>query len=229
MSGTVRDESRFGSGGKRPPAAPRTSGLKFTAFLAIGVMMVYVANHFERFLIDPSHPAWQHYNPFKWWLLPHGVAGASALILGAFQFSNRLRRRFLIVHKTIGAIYVVGVFILGPVGVVIQHMDEAQGAAQSFTWESAIQSGLLMTTTGIGLYFALRGRITQHRQWMIRSYAVALAFLEARVIIGLGGFDQPFDWHIVETIVWTCAASALLIADIANQLYERRTARPKTA
>jgi Predicted membrane protein (DUF2306) len=71
-------------------------------------------------------------------------------------------------------------------------------AARSFTWETVVQSGLLMTTTGIGLYFALRRRITQHRQWMIRSYAAALTFLEIRVILGLTGWDHPLDWHVLE-------------------------------
>jgi hypothetical protein len=92
-----------------------------------------------------------------------------------------------------------------------------------------IQSSSLMITTGFGLYFALKRQFTYHRQWMIRSYAVALTFLEIRVILGVFGLDQPLDWHIIETVVWSCVASSILIADIANQLYEghltRRTAR----
>ena len=55
---------------------------------------------------------------------------------------------------------------------------------------------MLMITTGFGLYFALKRQFTYHRQWMIRSYAVALTFLEIRVILGVFGLDQPFDWHV---------------------------------
>ena len=107
--------------------------------------------------------------------------------------------------------------------------DEAQGAARSFTVETVIQSSTLMITTAIGLYFALKRQFAYHRQWMIRSYAVALTFLEVRVILGVFGLDDPFDWHILETVVWSCVASSVLIGDIANQLYEGHLARLRTA
>src|SRR5580704_982377 len=88
-----------------------------------------------------------------------------------------------------------------------------------------IQSSTLMITTGIGVYFALKRQFTYHRQWMIRSYAVALTFLEIRVIMGVFGLDQPFDWHVTETVVWGCVASSVLIGDIANQFYESHLTR----
>jgi hypothetical protein len=141
------------------------------------------------------------------------------------QFSERLRRRHTVVHRTTGTIYVIGVFVLAPLGLYIQYLDEAQGAARSFTVETLIQSSTLMLTTGIACYFALKRQFAYHRQWMIRSYAVALTFLEIRVIIGIFHLDQPFDWHVLETVVWGCVASSVLIGDIANQLYENRLAR----
>jgi len=84
------------------------------------------------------------------------IAGACALFLVPLQFSERLRRRYTVLHRTIGGIYVTGVFVLGPIGVYIQFLDEGQGASRSFTIETVMQSGLLMVTTGIGLYFALK-------------------------------------------------------------------------
>ena len=202
---------------------------KTFVFAAVTVMAAYVLYRNERFLIDPAHPVWQHYEPFKWWLLPHGLAGACVLLLAPLQFSDRLRRRFLTLHRTIGGIYVTTAFVLAPLGVYIQYLDESQGAARSFTIETVIQACLLMTTTGMGLVFALKRMITQHRQWMIRSYAVALTFLETRFIIGVAGLDQPFDWAIAETVVWACTAMALLVGDLANQVYELRTAKPQPA
>src|SRR5436190_23956464 len=136
--------------------APQGLRTKHLVFAGIAVMAAYVLYHNERFLLDPSHPVWQHYEPFKWWLLPHGVAGACALFLVPLQFSERLRRRYTVLHRTIGGIYVAGVFVLGPIGVYIQFLDEAQGASRSFSIETVMQSGLLMVTTAIGLYFALK-------------------------------------------------------------------------
>ena len=211
--------------------APAASWLRPKAFVfvAVAVMAAYVLHRNERFLIDPAHPVWQHYQSFKWWLLPHGIAGACVMLLAPLQFFDRLRRRFRTLHRTIGGIYVAGVFALAPLGVYIQFLDESQGAPRSFTMETVIQAGLLMTTTGIGLVFAVKGMILQHRQWMVRSYAVALTFLETRFIIGVFGLDQPFEWATVETVVWACTAMSLLIGDLANQVYERRTAKLRSA
>jgi hypothetical protein len=208
------------------PSWPRP---KTFVFVAVAVMAAYVLYRNERFLIDPAHPVWQHYQPFKWWLLPHGLTGACVMLLAPLQFFDRLRRRFLTLHRIIGGIYVTSVFVLAPLGVYIQYLDESQGASRSFTIETVIQAGLLMTTTGIGLVFAVKCMILQHRQWMIRSYAVALTFLETRFIIGVFGLDQPFEWSTVETVVWACMAMSLLVGDLANQIYERRTAKPRSA
>ena len=202
---------------------------KHLVFAAIALMAAYVLYHNERFLIDSAHPVWNHYEPFKWWLLPHGLAGFCALVLAPLQFAEGLRQRHTTLHRTCGTIYVVSVFILGPLGLYIQYLDEAQGAARSFTIETMIQSSTLMITTGLGCYFALRRQFDYHRQWMIRSYAVALTFLEIRVILGVFGLDEPLDWHILETVVWSCVASSVLVGDIANQLYEGHLARRRTA
>jgi len=215
--------------GVMPAPAARQFPMKYLVFTAIAAMTAYVLYHNERFLIDPAHPIWNHYEPFKWWLLPHGLAGACALLLAPLQFAEGLRRRHTTLHRTIGTFYIIGVFILGPLGLYIQYLDEAQGAARSFTVETIIQSSTLMITTAIGLYFALKRQFTYHRQWMIRSYAVALTFIEIRVILGVSGLDDPFDWHILETVVWSCVAASVLIGDIANQLYDGHLERLRTA
>ncbi len=203
--------------------------VKYAVFAFITAMAAYVLYHNERFLIDATHPIWQHYEPFKWWLLPHGIAGACALIVAPMQFSERLRLRFTTLHRVTGGIYVTSALFLAPLGVYIQFLDEAQGASRSFTIATVVDAALLMTTTAIGLIFALKGMFPQHRQWMTRSYAVSLTFLEIRFILGLTGLDQPFNWAILEVTVWTCVALSILIGDLANQWYELASARPRPA
>ena len=72
--------------------------------ILFGLMSACVLYHDENFLINPIDPIWQHYEPFKWWLLPHGLAGACALLLGPLQFSNRLRSRFRKLPRVLGRI-----------------------------------------------------------------------------------------------------------------------------
>jgi uncharacterized membrane protein len=197
---------------------PRASWIngKYLLFAGICLMMGYVLQHNETFVIDGSDPNWDHIRTFKWWLLPHGVAGACALILAPLQFSDRLRRRFTKMHRVVGRIYITAVFVLAPLGVYIQHLEEHIGYPRSYTIATAVFAVLLSSTTAIALYFILNRKIQQHRQWMTRSYAVALVFFEVRLISGLLRFDDSIAAN--ETIVWICVALSVPLADLVLQL-----------
>src|SRR3954468_17221114 len=120
----------------RPVSLQATSPFKpkYFVFGFIFLMMAYVLNHNERFLINGNDPAWPHYQTFKWWLLPHGLAAACALLLGPMQFSDRLRKRYTKLHRVVGRIYVAGALIGAPLGAYIQYrFDEPAGASRSFS------------------------------------------------------------------------------------------------
>jgi len=213
--------------GTRTTPASRRNSLwrpKYFLFAAIGLMLAYVIPHDESFLVHPEDPIWQHYEPFKWWLLPHGIAGACALLLGPMQFSDRLRNRFRQLHRVIGRIYVASVFVAAPLGFYIQFFQERMGDPRSFSIAAAVDAALWMTTTCIALVFILKGRVREHRQWMTRSFAVAIVFLEVRVIGGVGGWES-LDIHANETIVWFCLAFSILAADLVLQWQDSRSQR----
>jgi uncharacterized membrane protein len=189
---------------------------KYLVFAFVGLMVAYVLNHNETFLIHSNDPVWQHYQPFQWWLLPHGIAGACALFLGPMQFSDRLRKKYAKLHRVVGRFYIGGVFVAGPLGFYIQFFQERSGATRSFSIAGAVDAALWMTTTAIALLFILRGNVNLHRQWMTRSFAVAIVFLEVRVIGGVTGWDM-LGPRAIETIVWVCLAFSVLSADIVLQ------------
>jgi uncharacterized membrane protein len=189
---------------------------KYLLFAAIGLMLAYVIPHDESFLVHPKDPIWQHYEPFKWWLLPHGIAGACALLLGPMQFSDRLRDRFRRLHRVGGRIYVAGVFLAAPLGLYIQYFQERMGDPRSFSIAAAVDAALWVITTGIAMVFILKGKVQEHQQWMTRSFAVALVFLEGRVIGGVTGWENLGN-RASETIVWVCLAFSILSADLVLQ------------
>ena len=195
---------------------------KNLVFAGILLMMAYVLHHNESFIVDQSDPNWDHIKSFKWWLLPHGLAGACALFLAPLQFSDRLRRRFTKMHRIVGRIYITGAFVLAPLGVYIQYLEERIGEPRSFTIATSVDAILLISTTAFALFFILKRKIQQHRQWMTRSYAVALVFFEVRVISGLFGLDDNVG--STETIVWICLALSIPLADLVLQLQESRRA-----
>jgi uncharacterized membrane protein len=202
----------------------RASWIKPKNFVFAGIllMMAYVLRHNESFLVDQSDPNWDHIKSFKWWLLPHGLAGACALFLAPLQFSDWLRRRFTKMHRIVGRIYITGAFVLAPLGVYIQYLEERIGEPRSFTIATSVDAILLISTTAFALFFILKRKIQQHRQWMTRSYAVALVFFEVRVISGLLGLDDSVG--ATETIVWICLALSIPLADLVLQLQESRRA-----
>jgi uncharacterized membrane protein len=205
----------------QPSRRPRP---KYLLFAFIGLMVLYVLRHNEHFLVDATDPAWVHYQPFKWWLLPHGLAGACALFLGPMQFSDRLRQRYAKLHRVVGRFYVAGVFIAAPLGFYIQYFQERMGGTRSFSFAAALDATLWMLTTGIAFMFILKGKVQQHRQWMTRSLAVALVFLEVRVILGVTGWEK-LGGSVDETVVWVCLGFSLFLADVVLQVQELRRTR----
>ena len=196
---------------------------KYVLFSVIAMMMVYVLYHNERFLIEPTNPIWQHYEPFKWWLLPHGIFGAVVILLAPLQFSDRLRRRFTRLHRIVGRLYVIGAFALAPLGAYIQFYNERLGAPRSFTVLAVVNAVMLVVATAIAFLFAYKRKITQHRQWVVRSYAISLVFIEGRFVMGVTGWEQ-LGVEIVQAIIWSCLAISVLAADLANHWIEIRSA-----
>jgi uncharacterized membrane protein len=202
---------------------------KYLLFAFLGLMIAYVLRHDEYFLIDATDREWQHIQTFRWWLLPHGIAGACALLLGPMQFSDRLRQRFTKLHHIVGYIYFAGVLIAAPMGVYIEHFEERLGFARSFTIETGFQGGLWIVTTAIALAFILKGKVQQHRQWMTRSFCTGpLIFLAVRVIAGISHWEE-LGPHVIETIVWSCTASSIFVADLILQGQELYRTRPIAA
>ena len=195
---------------------------KYVVFSMITLASLYVLYHNERFLIDSNHPAWQHYAPFKWWLLPHGIFGAIVLLLAPLQFSERLRQRYTKAHRVMGRLYAVGAIALAPMGAYIQYYQERMGAPRSFTVLAGVDAAMLMGTTLIAFVFAFRRKIALHRQWATRSYAVALVFIGGRFVMGITGWET-LGVEIVQAIIWSCLALAVPLADLSLNWRELRS------
>ena len=187
---------------------------KYVTFSLIGLATLYVMYHNERFLVNSNHPAWQHYAPFKWWLLPHGIFGAIVLLFAPFQYANRLRQRFTRAHRIMGRLYVLGAFGLAPLGVYIQYFQERFGAPRSFTVLAIVDATMLITATALAGLFAYKRKINLHRQWATRSYAIALVFIGGRFVMGITGLEQ-LGIEMVQAIIWGCLALSMVFADIS--------------
>jgi len=210
-----------------PPAPAGLLRPKTALFALIGLMLAYVLYHNERFLIDPTDPNWPHYRAVGALLLPHGMLGAIALALGCTQFSARLRSGWPHVHRWCGRLYVAAVLLAAPLGVYLQYLLEQSGSSRSFTCATGVFALLWGYATLMAFVHARARRLEEHRRWMVRSFAMALVFLEVRVIAGLMGWDDPP--AVNEIVVWACVALGYPLADTALEIERRLAARARGA
>ena len=124
--------------------------------------------------------------------------------------------------------YVVGAFVLAPLGAYIQYYQERMGAPRSFTVLGCVDAVMLMTATFLAFLFAFKRKIALHRQWATRSYALALVFIFARFVMGVTGWET-LGVEIVQAVIWSCLALALVFADISIHWREIKSALSKSA
>jgi uncharacterized membrane protein len=191
-----------------PPIGRSRSQYKLVLFLIFGLLTVFVTYMKNARIFDSTSEIAQHFAPVRWYLVPHAFFGILAMVLGVFQFSNRLRARYLRIHRTLGYTYVVSAFIAAPLAVPM-----AIRYGPSLIVASSMQAFGWMLTTAIALYCVRRGNVTQHRRWMIRSYPFAMVFTVSRMVIavppvlrlGVAG---------IETAVWAVIALAAILPNV---------------
>lgn len=210
---------------------------KHLLFGLVGLMMLVVL-YKDRVLMDMQSPVWEHYDSFKWWLLPHGITGALALFLGPLQFSVRLRQRFLRWHRLIGRIYVGGVAVAAPLGAWIEYVKYTHNIAPlRLVVASSGFGALFVLTTGMGFLMIKRRNIQAHRRWMTRSYAVALVFLIVRCVDQIPWLTKIADYPsmLLETYfisdLWMYIAFSLAAAELLllfERMFKKRSVVKKT-
>jgi uncharacterized membrane protein len=188
--------------------AQRRITAKHGWFALVGAATLFVLWNNERFLLNPRAPEWGHYEAIRWHLLPHGLGGAVALVLGALQFSTRIRMRFPDVHRLSGRLYLGATFVAGPVAIWMAFLNSPWFLVP-FT---IIQATAWMLFTGLAYWCIRHGRVGPHRQWMTRSYGIVLIFLEGRVLMAIPALAR----HGMDAIVlvnWACLAVTLIATE----------------
>jgi hypothetical protein len=132
----------------------------------------------------------------------HALSGGIALITGVLQFNPVIRIRFAQTHRWGGRIYVLSACMASIAAVL-------NAALFDVSWASRLSFFLMgfcwLWSTLVG-YRAIRNRnLTLHREWMLRSFSLALFFVTfsfwVPVLAGNGKIEH-LAYFLAVTMSW---------------------------
>jgi uncharacterized membrane protein len=154
-------------------------------------------------------------------IVPHIVGGVTALLAGPLQFSSRLRRRSPKFHRVLGRVYVISVLIAAPLAVILSnHRHDPR--AKYFVVAILVQAGTWIITTLAAFLTARNRHFRQHREWMVRSYAVTFTFVGTRVLQPIPAWNHFSEASFAMTVI-IITFMAILIPDLALHWRELTT------
>jgi uncharacterized membrane protein len=163
-----------------------------------------------------------HYGPYfwprRWWLVLHVAGGVIALTAGLTQLWLGLTNRVAALHRALGKLY-VGVIIVGSIAGFYLSLTIPGNPPYAAGLFFLCVAWVVTTTMAV---LAIRRRnLPQHREWMMRSYAVTFAFVTFR--IGVDALTSqglsPGDAQAI--MGWACWAIPLLLLEPMIQLRRR--------
>jgi len=156
----------------------------------------------------------------------HVYASMWVLFAGFTQFSKKLLREKPKLHRTLGTIYVVDVLLItGPAGLVMGFY--ANGG--TFSRIAFVLLALLwIFFTAMALIKAKQKKFKEHRNYMIRSYALTLSALTLRAWkYGITNTMAIPPMDVYRIVAWLGWVGNLIFAEFLIYRYKRKTAYKK--
>jgi uncharacterized membrane protein len=145
-----------------------------------------------------------------WGIYPHVIVGMLGLALGPLQFHPRIQLRRSL-HRKIGIVYVCDALIVGAVGLYMACYS--LGGMVTHVGFALLAIGVLITTAA-AFKQAKAGNYAQHREWMIRSYALLFGAVTLRVWLPIliamnaGDFRAAYLW-----VAWVSWVPNVFVAE----------------
>lgn len=139
----------------------------------------------------------------------HILLGGLALFIGWAQFSEKLRKGNLKMHRNVGKVYMISVLISGLCGIYIA-LYATGGLIASLGF---ISLGIVWLFTTMRAYIAVRNKdLTLHKGYMIYSYAACFAAVTLRIWLPL--LNIVFDDFVLayRIVAWLCWVPNMVFA-----------------
>lgn len=184
-----------------------------TGWIVMYLLALTLALMSARYFMPGMPDAFQPdvYLDYSWVIRAHIAGGITAVLAGPMQFWSGFRDRHRKWHKRIGLTYLAGAALGTSAGLVMATVS----------WGGMVtHAGFTMMALAWGgaTFIAYRrirgGDWRSHREWMIRSYAVALGFVMLRVeFLTLQGLGVP-EMEAYQTVSWLCWVPNLIVAEL---------------
>ncbi len=154
--------------------------------------------------------------PWRFAFQVHVITSSLVLLAGFTQFSLSIRKNTPRLHRYAGWLYIITTLGLAlPSGLVLAFSANGGLSTQVCFVILGICWGI---STVLALYYAFHGQWIRHRNWMIRSFALALSALSLRTWkLALYQIQPYWDWltpiHIYQLEAWLGWTINLLIAE----------------
>lgn len=152
--------------------------------------------------------------PERWWLIVHFTGAACTLVLGPLQFWPYFRNRFRKWHRIAGKFYIGGSLISASMVFYLLSNYPLPGSVPSL----GLLAVIWIFTTIAAFWFATKKNFKLHKQFMIRSYVCAFAFVFIRILPILNSYTGIFDFIKGEEMQgtvyeWICWVYPLMITE----------------
>ena len=131
---------------------------------------------------NPAADLDAHFASERALVLTHILPAMLFMILGPLQFVRGLRSRYPQVHRWSGRVFLIASAVVGISGLKLSFGKTVGGLDEKAA--IVIFGTFFLISLAKALWHALHREFAQHREWMIRGYAIGLAVATIRPIIG---------------------------------------------
>jgi uncharacterized membrane protein len=151
----------------------------------------------------------------QFWFGLHIVAATCSLFLGPIQFWKGIRNKYIRFHRIAGKIYIIGSLVAALSAFRLALIYNCVGCRYSLIPLSC----LFFLTTAMAWYAIKQKNITAHKQFMVRSYTCALAFVFVRLYQIFPPIDFLYSPIVDDNVFavvaeWTFSILPLIVVEI---------------
>lgn len=151
---------------------------------------------------DPAPPPILENSFADPFLILHVTGGVTALVLMPLQFVRAIRTRWPALHRATGRLCLLACAIGAPAGFMLALGTTAGPVA---TVGFAIPAWLWAVFMWLGWRAAVERRFGDHREWMLRAYAIVSTAITLRLMLpatGLLGFEFYPAYRVIAWLSW---------------------------